>query len=69
MTIVRGGHDSNVPEVERPHPVEATKDAVNEAARGRSPRTPLLAFTGVTVVVAVLVAVVLTAALLVYYLV
>jgi hypothetical protein len=69
VTIARGGHVPIVPELERPHPVEATKDAVNEAARGRSLRTPFLAFTGVTVVVAVLVAVVLTAALLVYYLV
>jgi hypothetical protein len=58
-----------MPELERPHPVEATKDAVSEAARGRSPRTPLLAFTGVTAVVAVVVAVVLAATLLVYYLV
>lgn len=58
-----------MPEIHAPHPVEATKGLAEEAARGRSPRTPLIMFTGVTLGVAVVVAVVLTAALLVYYLV
>jgi hypothetical protein len=51
-----------------PHPVETTKELAKEAERGRSPRTPLIALTGVTLVVGVVVALVMTIALLVYYL-
>lgn len=47
---------------------ETPKDLVEEADRGRSPRTPFLALTGVTVVVAVMVVVILVVAFLVYYL-
>jgi len=54
---------------ETPHPVEAARELAHEAERGRSERTPLIAITGVTLVVAVVVAIVLTAALLVYFLV
>lgn len=50
-----------------PHPVEATKELAQEAGRGRSPRTPFIALTGVTLVVGVVVALVMTIALLVYY--
>ena len=46
---------------------ETPKDLVEEAQRGRSERTPWLALTGVTLVVAVLVCVILAVALIVYF--
>jgi hypothetical protein len=46
---------------------ETPKDLVDEAQRGRSERTPWIALTGVTLVVAVLVAVIVAAALIVYF--
>ena len=49
------------------HPVEKTKELAQEADRGRSPRTPLLALTGVTVFVAVIFAVLVTVALILYF--
>ena len=48
---------------------ETPKDLAEEAQRGRSERTPWLALTGVTMVVAAIVLGILVAALLVYYLV
>ena len=51
----------------RPHPVEKVKELEAEADRGRSPRTPLLALTGVTLVVSVLFAVLVTVALILYF--
>jgi hypothetical protein len=51
-----------------PHPVERTKELAAEAERGRSPRTPLLALTGVTAVVTVALAVMLAIALTLYFL-
>ena len=50
-----------------PHPVEKIKELEAEAERGRSPRTPLLALTGVTVVVGVIFAVLVTVALVLYF--
>jgi hypothetical protein len=50
------------------HPVETGKDLAVEADRGRSARTPAIALTGVTLVVAILVAVVLVIAALAYVL-
>lgn len=50
-----------------PHPVEKTKDLAAEAERGRSPRTPLLALTGVTALVAVAFAVLVAIALVLYF--
>lgn len=47
---------------------EPTKDLIEEAERGRSERTPFIALTGVTIAVAVVVAVILVAVFLVYYL-
>ncbi len=47
---------------------ESPKDLAEEVDRGRSPRTPFLALTGVTLVVAAVVAVILVAAFLVYFL-
>lgn len=50
-----------------PHPVEKIKELEAEADRGRSPRTPLLMLGGVTVVVGVLFAVLVAAALILYF--
>ena len=52
---------------ETPHPVETAKDLAHEAERGRSARTPLIALTGVTLVVGAVVGVVLAIALVVYF--
>jgi hypothetical protein len=50
-----------------PHPVEKAKDLAAEAERGRSPRTPLLALTGVTLFLGVLFAIFVTIALVLYF--
>lgn len=50
-----------------PHPVEKIKELEAEAERGRSPRTPLLAITGVTLVVGVIFVVLLTVTLVLYF--
>ncbi len=49
------------------HPVETAKELEREAEEGRSPRTPLIALTGVAIVVGTVVAVVLTVALVLYF--
>jgi hypothetical protein len=49
------------------HPVETAKDLAAEAERGRSPRTPLIAITGVTLFLSVLFAVIVTVALVLYF--
>jgi hypothetical protein len=49
------------------HPVEKIKELEAEAERGRSPRTPLLALTGVAVVVGMIFAVLVTVALILYF--
>jgi hypothetical protein len=49
------------------HPVETAKELAEEAERGRSARTPLIAITGVTLLVGVVVAIVLAIALTVYF--
>jgi hypothetical protein len=46
---------------------ETPKELVREAERGRSERTPWLALTGVTLVVAAVVAAILVVALIVYF--
>ena len=48
---------------------ETPRDLAREAGRGRSERTPWLALTGVTLVVAALVATIVAVALIVYSLV
>lgn len=50
-----------------PHPVEKIKELEAEAERGRSPRTPLIALTGVTVFVAVIFAILVTITLVLYF--
>ncbi len=49
------------------HPVETAKDLAAEADRGRSPRTPLIAITGVTLFVGVIFVVVVAVALTLYF--
>jgi hypothetical protein len=49
------------------HPVEKIKELEAEAERGRSPRTPLLAVIGVTVVVGMIFAILVTVALILYF--
>jgi hypothetical protein len=50
-----------------PHPIEKTKDLAAEVDRGRSPRTPLLALTGVTLFLSIVFAILLTIALVLYF--
>jgi hypothetical protein len=50
-----------------PHPVEKIKQLEAEAERGRSPRTPLIALTGVTVLISIIFAVLVTIALVLYF--
>ncbi len=50
-----------------PHPLEKIKELEAEAERGRSPRTPLLALTGVTVLLSVIFAILVTVALVLYF--
>ena len=50
-----------------PHPVEKIKQLEAEAERGRSPRTPLLALTGITVLISVIFAVLVTVTLVLYF--
>jgi hypothetical protein len=49
------------------HPVEKIKDLEAEAERGRSPRTPLLALTGITVLISIIFAILVTVALVLYF--
>lgn len=49
------------------HPVETVKDLAAEAERGRSPRTPLLALTGVTLALSVIFAILVTITLVLYF--
>jgi hypothetical protein len=53
--------------MEQPHPVEKAKELAAEVDRGRSPRTPLLAITGITLVVGVAFAILVTIALILYF--
>ena len=49
------------------HPVETAKELEREADEGASPRTPLIALTGVTLFVGVIFAVLVTIALVLYF--
>ena len=46
---------------------ETPQDLAHEASRGESSRTPAIALTGVTLVVAIVVIVIAAAALIVYF--
>src|SRR3954453_14357385 len=48
------------------HPVEKVKELEAEAERGRSERTPLIALTGVTVAIGIVVAIVVAVGLVLY---
>jgi hypothetical protein len=50
-----------------PHPLDKTKELAAEVERGRSPRTPLLALTGVTLVLSIVFAVLVTVGLVLYF--
>jgi hypothetical protein len=47
--------------------MEKPKELIEEADRGRSPRTPLLALTGVMVVVSIAFAILVAIALVLYF--
>jgi hypothetical protein len=49
------------------HPVETAKALEHEAAEGRSPRTPLIAITGITLILGLIFAILLTIALVLYF--
>jgi hypothetical protein len=49
------------------HPVDTATDLTHEAAEGRSARTPAIALGGVTLVIAVVVAIMVVALLIVWY--
>jgi len=51
------------------HPVETAHGLAAEAARGRSARTPLIAISGVTIAISVVLALLLVVLFLIYYLV
>jgi hypothetical protein len=53
--------------MEHPHPIEKTKELAAEVDRGRSPRTPLLALTGITLFVGVAFAILVTITLVLYF--
>ena len=49
------------------HPVETAKALEHEAEEGRSARTPIIALTGVTLIIGVALAIVLAIAMTLYY--
>ena len=49
------------------HPVETAKALEQEAAEGASPRTPLIAITGLTLILGVIFAILVTIALVLYF--
>lgn len=49
------------------HPVETAKALEHEAAEGSSPRTPLLAISGIALILGVIFAVLVTVALVLYF--
>jgi hypothetical protein len=49
------------------HPIETAKALEREAAEGESPRTPLIAITGITLFLSVIFVVLLAIALTLYF--
>jgi hypothetical protein len=49
------------------HPIETAKELEHEAEEGKSARTPLIAITGVTLVVGVIVVLLLAVAMTLYF--
>jgi hypothetical protein len=61
-STTQDGYETTVPE-----PVETVKNLASEAERGRSPRTPLIALTGVTLFVTAIFLVLLAIGLTLYF--
>jgi hypothetical protein len=49
------------------HPIEAAKALEHEAAEGSSPRTPLIAISGIALFLGVIFAILVTIALVLYF--
>ena len=49
------------------HPIETAKALEHEAAEGVSPRTPLIAISGIALILGVIFAILVTVALVVYF--
>ena len=49
------------------HPIETAKALEHEAAEGVSPRTPLIAITGIALILGLIFAILVTVALVVYF--
>ena len=49
------------------HPVETAKALEREVEQGRSPRTPLLAITGITLILSVIFVILLAIAMTLYF--
>jgi hypothetical protein len=49
------------------HPVETVKALEHEAAEGKSARTPLIAVTGITLILGVIFAILVTITLVLYF--
>ena len=49
------------------HPVETAKALEQEAAEGKSARTPLIVITGIALILGVIFAILVTVALVVYF--
>jgi hypothetical protein len=49
------------------HPVETAKELEHEAEEGSSPRTPVIAITGVAIFVGIIFAILVTIALVLYF--
>ena len=49
------------------HPVETAKALEHEAAEGKSARTPLIVVSGITLILGVIFAVLVTVALILYF--
>jgi hypothetical protein len=49
------------------HPIETTKELAEEAERGRSARTPVIALTGVTLIVGAIAGLLIAIGLVVYF--
>jgi nitrogen fixation/metabolism regulation signal transduction histidine kinase len=49
------------------HPIETAKELEQEAAKGESPRTPLIAITGITLILSVIFVILLAITLTLYF--
>jgi hypothetical protein len=49
------------------HPIETAKELEHEAAEGRSPRTPVIAITGISLILGVIFVVLLAISMTLYF--